>query len=240
MKERVIGIIVALCVILVVISKSITPMEAEHVYIEELYIYNSINYDELDKAIEKIQNKPEIETPFSGIDIYKPKPMCPKDIVEEVKETEPEEVVTTEAPVATPEPSKTPQPSVEPMETENPVESVSEPSTGIDSDAVYYMANVMVGECYLSEWNDMINVGMTICNRVDSPRFPNTFYGVVTQSGQMNYCSGRYIDPTFYSAATTVYNNWIAYKNGEDVYWNSSYLFWGAGGGTTNVFRSSY
>lgn len=240
MKERVIGIVVVLCVLLGVIGQCIMPVEAEHVYVEELCVYNSIDYDELDKVIEEIENGPEIEMPFLGVDIYKLAPMCPKDIVEEVEETEPEEVAATEAPVATPEPSEIPQPSVEPVETEKPVESVSEPSTAINSDDIYYIANVMAGECYIFEWNDMINVGMTICNRVDSPQFPNTFYGVVTQSNQMNYASGRYIDQTYYDAATTVYNNWIAYKNGEDVYWNSSYLYWKASGGTTNVFRSVY
>lgn len=105
---------------------------------------------------------------------------------------------------------------------------------------IAYIANILASECYISERGDMINVGMTICNRVDSDKFPNSVYGVVTQKGQMAYNPNRYVAPEYYDAATEVYNTWMDRQNGEDVNWNDNYLFWGAGGGTTNVFRHDY
>lgn len=105
---------------------------------------------------------------------------------------------------------------------------------------IAYIANILASECYISERGDMINVGMTICNRVDSDKFPNSVYGVVTQQGQMAYNPNRYVAPEYYDAATEVYNTWMDRQNGEDVNWNDNYLFWGAGGGTTNVFRHDY
>lgn len=111
-----------------------------------------------------------------------------------------------------------------------------------NTEEIYLLANVMAGECYQSEWDDMINVGMATLNRVDSPDpiFPDTLYGVVTQPHQMNYCAGRSIDQVYIDAATEVYTTWQAIKAGAELYWDYSILFWGAGGGTTNVFRSTY
>lgn len=106
------------------------------------------------------------------------------------------------------------------------------------SNDVYYIANVMAGECYIFEHDDMMKVGMTICNRVDDSQFPNSFSGVTQQSNQMNYASGRNIDPAYYAAAQEVYDQYTAKNNGEDVEWIDT-LYWNANpnGGTTNVFH---
>lgn len=112
----------------------------------------------------------------------------------------------------------------------------------LNTEELYLLANVMAGECYQSEWEDMIKVGMATLNRVDSsdPSFPDTLYGVVTQPHQMNYVAGRSIAQVYIDAATEVYTTWQAIKAGAELYWDYSILFWGAGGGTTNVFRSTY
>lgn len=112
----------------------------------------------------------------------------------------------------------------------------------LNTEEIYLLANVMAGECYQSEWEDMIKVGMATLNRVDSsdPSFPDTLYGVVTQPQQMNYCPGRSIAQVYIDAATEVYNTWQANKAGAGLPWDHSILFWSAGGGTTNIFRSEY
>lgn len=127
-----------------------------------------------------------------------------------------------------------------------PVQETAKTETTVDlvsnSGEIYLLANVMAGECYQSEWQDMIRVGMTICNRVDSPdpSFPDTLYGVVTQPDQMNYCADRSIAQIYIDAATEVYNTWQSNKAGAGLPWDYSILFWRAGGGKTNVFRSEY
>lgn len=109
------------------------------------------------------------------------------------------------------------------------------------SDDVYILAQAMTGECYESEWEDMINVGMTICNRVDDPRFPDTFKGVITQPNQIHgYYRNLKPSETSLLAAAKVLGTWNAIKNGDDRPWNYDILFWSAGGGKTNVFRGEY
>ena len=130
-----------------------------------------------------------------------------------------------------PIPEPTPEPTPEPKP-----ESVYY----TDND-IYILAQAMDGECYDHEYQDMINVGMTICNRVDDPRFPDTISGVVKQPGQIHgYSPYNVPSDKCLEAASEVLDNWNAIKNGEDRPWNYTYLFWSAGGGTTNVFRSEY
>lgn len=125
---------------------------------------------------------------------------------------------------------------------------ITEPASELKPTPIYYtdndiyiLAQAMDGECYDHEYQDMINVGMTICNRVDDPRFPDTISGVIKQPGQI-YGYSPYNVPSdrCLEAAAEVLDNWNAIKNGEDRPWNYTYLFWCAGGGTTNIFRSEY
>lgn len=106
---------------------------------------------------------------------------------------------------------------------------------------VYVMAQAMAGECYEHEYNDMLRVGMTICNRVDDDRFPNTIVEVIKQPSQIHgYSPYNTPNEIHLKAATEVLDNWNAIKNGEDRSWEYEILFWGAGGGTVNIFRSEY
>lgn len=108
-------------------------------------------------------------------------------------------------------------------------------------DDVYILAQAMDGECYDHEYQDMLNVGMTICNRVDNPRFPDTIAGVIKQPYQIHgYSPYNTPSENCLKAAAEVLDNWNAIKNGESRPWNYTYLFWCASGGTTNVFRSEY
>lgn len=98
-----------------------------------------------------------------------------------------------------------------------------------------YLSRVMAHECYSHEYYDMLCVGMTIMNRVDSGRFPNDIYSVVMQPNQMEYSYG-YIDDIYIQAATEVYNAYLNNKQFDSGYTWINTLFWGASGGTTNVF----
>lgn len=99
---------------------------------------------------------------------------------------------------------------------------------------ISYLARVMSNECYKHEYYDMLCVGMTILNRVDSNQFPNTVYGVITQPNQMVYTNGCVAD-IYYQAAKEVYNYYIGYTATFDYEWINT-LYWGASGGTTNTF----
>lgn len=131
-----------------------------------------------------------------------------------------------------------------PLKTEAPVEPVAEPEPTpvcYTEDDIYILAQAMDGECYDHEYQDMINVGMTICNRVDNSRFPDTIAGVIKQPYQIHgYSPYNTPSENCLKAAAEVLDNWNAIKNGESRPWNYTYLFWCAGGGTTNVFRSEY
>ena len=158
-------------------------------------------------------------------------------------ETEPVEMsavtdTTAEAAEAETEEAEAEEPA--PAEETEPEAETAAPV--LNTDEIYLLANVMAGECYQSEWEDMIKVGMATLNRVDSsdPSFPDTLYGVVTQPHQMNYVAGRSIAQVYIDAATEVYSTWQAIKAGAQLSWDYSILFWGAGGGTTNIFRSTY
>lgn len=108
-------------------------------------------------------------------------------------------------------------------------------------DDIYILAQAMDGECYEFEYQDMINVGMTICNRVDDPRFPDTIAGVIKQPNQIHgYSPYNTPSEVCLKAAAEVLDNWNAIKNGESRPWNYAYLYWCASGGTTNSFRSEY
>ncbi len=124
---------------------------------------------------------------------------------------------------------------------ETPSQSVSEPLTSSYDDEIWVLAQAMAGECYPEQYEDMVKVGMTLCNRVDDPRFPNTLYGVITQPYQVHGYS-PYNQPTglYLEAATYVVNTWYANKDGAGLPWDYTIFFWAAGGGRTNTFRSQY
>lgn len=108
-------------------------------------------------------------------------------------------------------------------------------------DDVYIMAQAMAGECYEHEYDDIMRIGMTICNRVDDSRFPNTIIEVIKQPGQIHGYSSHITPSEIYlKGAAEVLDNWNAIKNGEDRPWEYGILFWSAGGGTVNIFRSEY
>ena len=107
------------------------------------------------------------------------------------------------------------------------------------------MARAMSGECYESEYEDMLRVGMAICNRVDycgdRYSFPNTVQEVCSQSGQI-FGYSPYSQPKniYIQAAKQVLSNWYGLKNGEERPWEYDIKFWSGVGGTTNAFREDY
>ena len=71
MKDKVLAIILTVMVMVGVICSCIVPSEAESIYIEELNIYDSIDYDELDKGINEALG---IETDDNDIPEETPEP----------------------------------------------------------------------------------------------------------------------------------------------------------------------
>lgn len=106
---------------------------------------------------------------------------------------------------------------------------------------IYIMAQAMAGESYADDYEDQVHVGMTICNRVDSPRFPNSIQDVITQPWQIHgYSPYNVPAQTYIDAATQVVNAWYAMKAGASFeWWDGSSLFWSASG-RHNSFRSEY
>lgn len=111
----------------------------------------------------------------------------------------------------------------------------------LPSNEVLAMAQAMYGECYESEYQDMLRVGMAICNRVDDPRFPTSVAAVCAQPGQIHGYN-PYSQPAeiCLQAAREVLDNWYAIKAGEARPWEHGIKYWTAGGGMTNVFREEY
>lgn len=123
-------------------------------------------------------------------------------------------------------------------------QTASEPSGDskqLPEGEVLAMAQAMYGECYESEYQDMLRVGMAICNRVDDPRFPVSVTAVCAQPGQIHGYN-PYSQPAeiCLQAAREVLDNWYAIKAGEARSWEYGIKYWTAGGGTTNVFREEY
>ncbi len=110
---------------------------------------------------------------------------------------------------------------------------------------VIAMARAMSGECYESEYEDMLRVGMAICNRADYNgelySFPDTIEGVCAQTGQIfGYDPNRQPKDIYIRAAREVLANWYGIKNGELRPWEHGIMFWSGFGGTKNTFREDY
>lgn len=132
----------------------------------------------------------------------------------------------------------------EPVQTVVSQVKTSDPTTQNTEDhwqEIYIMAQAMAGESYADDYDDQVHVGMTICNRVDSPRFPNSIQGVITQPWQIHgYSPYNVPAQTYIDAATQVVNAWYAMKAGVSCeWWDGSSLFWSAAG-HHNAFRSEY
>lgn len=134
--------------------------------------------------------------------------------------------------------------AAEPVEVAASQVKTSDPTTQNTEEhwqEIYIMAQAMAGESYADDYDDQVHVGMTICNRVDSPRFPNSIQGVITQPWQIHgYSPYNVPAQTYIDAATQVVNAWYAMKAGASCeWWDGSSLFWSAAG-HHNAFRSEY
>ena len=149
-----------------------------------------------------------------------------------VAQTEPEapqnpEIVVEEEP--TPEPTPTPV-----------------PAESNHQDEIYVLAQAMTGECFPDEYEDMIKVGMTLFNRVDSPDpfFPDDLISVIRQPSQVHgYHPNTVPDELYLQAAEDVVNTYYAIKAGADLPWDYDILYWRAGTGADyghNIFRAVY
>ena len=107
--------------------------------------------------------------------------------------------------------------------------------TGIDAD-IAAIARTLSGECYDHNTTDKRGVAEVILNRAskgygtvtDVVTAPNQFMGYYNQS--------RNISDSDWEIATQAVNDWYA----NDCQAMSDYLYFGSGGGDSNVFRESY
>lgn len=144
-------------------------------------------------------------------------------------------------------------PQTEPEIEEEPVlESTPEPTptptpvTNNHQDEIYVLAQAMAGECFPDEYEDMIKVGMTLFNRVDSsdPFFPDDLISVIRQPYQVHgYNPNTVPDELYLQAAEEVVNTYYAIKAGANLPWDYDILYWSAGTGADyghNIFRAVY
>ncbi len=148
-----------------------------------------------------------------------------------------QESVSTEAPVTastapqTTQSSETAATSTEPARTERPI-----------TDAEYIMICNVVGHEYGANWiseYDKALIVEVIMNRVNSPQFPDTVYGVLMQRGQFPGLS-RLVNQGYFSSQVT-----DSVKKAVDLYFadpsqfRHGYLFY-TGDGYRNYFRTKY
>lgn len=81
----------------------------------------------------------------------------------------------TATPVPTPKPTVTPVPTPAPQ----PTPSVSHSGASLDEDAVFWLSRIISAESKGESLEGQIAVGNVVLNRVKSPEFPNTIYGVI-------------------------------------------------------------
>lgn len=169
----------------------------------------------------------------------------------EVAEVQDSKIIPLETKVAQTEP-ETPQSTEIVIEEEPVLEPTPEPtpeSTPVESnhqDEIYVLAQAMTGECFPDEYEDMIKVGMTLFNRVDSsdPFFPDDLISVIRQPSQVHgYHPNTVPDGLYLQAAEDVVNTYYAIKAGADLPWDYDILYWSAGTGADyghNIFRAVY
>lgn len=87
----------------------------------------------------------------------------------------------TPTPVATPKPTPTPVPTPSPTPAPVPTVTPSGTQTGtnIDDDAIFWLSRIISAESKGESLEGQIAVGNVVLNRVKSPEFPNTIYGVI-------------------------------------------------------------
>ena len=147
-----------------------------------------------------------------------------------ISQTEPE---IEEELVLEPTPEPTPEPTLVPAESNH-------------QDEIYVLAQAMTGECFPDEYEDMIKVGMTLFNRVDSsdPFFPDDLISVIRQPDQVHGYNSHIVPEGLYlQAAEDVVNTYYAIKAGADLPWDYDILYWRAGTGADyghNIFRAVY
>lgn len=83
----------------------------------------------------------------------------------------------TPAPTPTPKPTPAPTPAPTPTPSATPSGTQSNPN--VDEDAVYWLSRIISAESKGESLEGQIAVGNVVLNRVKSPEFPNTIYGVI-------------------------------------------------------------
>lgn len=144
-------------------------------------------------------------------------------------ETYTQKPIETQEVIATPEP--TPEPSKEP-----------EYIMYFDEEDVIACAQMLWGEARGCTLENKIGCVWIVCNRVDSPRFPDTIKAVIRQSGQFHGYSASYpVMDELKEIARDVLTRWSLEKQGVEVEreLSSDYLYF-HGDGSQNHFRKEY
>lgn len=161
----------------------------------------------------------------------------------EVDEVQEAKVIPLEAKISQTEPEIEEELVLEPTPEPTPKPT---PVTSNHQDEIYVLAQAMAGECFSDEYEDMIKVGMTLFNRVDSsdPFFPDDLISVIRQPYQVHgYNPDTVPEGIYLQAAEEVVNTYYAIKAGADLPWDYDILYWRAGTGADyghNIFRAVY
>lgn len=106
------------------------------------------------------------------------------------------------------------------------------------------LAKTLYGECRgIPSDTRKAAVVWVIFNRVDSPQFPNTIYGVLTQRNQFSgYRSSYPVTDELYSLAKDVWYRWQSEKTGQSYIGRvipKEYCYF-RGNGRENIFRTRW
>ena len=171
----------------------------------------------------------------------------PAGVSQRVAEVQDSKITPLEAKVAQTEPEAPQNPEIVVEEEPTPEPTPTPvPEESNHQDEIYVLAQAMTGECFPDEYEDMVKVGMTLFNRVDSsdPFFPDDLISVIRQPDQVHGYNPHIVPEGLYlQAAEDVVNTYYAIKAGADLPWDYDILYWRAGTGADyghNIFRAVY
>lgn len=127
---------------------------------------------------------------------------------------------------------------LEPIAEPEPV--AVDPGYTITDEDIIACAKMIWGEARGCTTEDKKNCIITVCNRCDDQRWPDTIYGCVSQECQYyGYSEENPVTDELYEIAEQVLNEWISMKSGnDDIEWNTYNCF--TGDGEANHFYTIY
>ena len=108
---------------------------------------------------------------------------------------------------------------------------------------VYILAQMLSGECYEGEIVDKTRASWVVINRVESPVWPDTIVGVISQAGQFfGWHANTTPSEESLTVARKVLTDWINddYSSRHETCGDEIYIFFSGNGSRVNDFRAGY